>query len=89
MDPISRSIANAPPGMTLDAWARTTIEGRVLILFRDLTEPQQEAFIRGLRRIAAGMPIPEAAVLMYRECGDTEAEARERAKRVLPGAGTA
>lgn len=83
MDPISRSIANAPPGQTGDEWARTTAEGRMFTVMRELTEPQQESWLMCLRRIVGGMPVREATLLMYRECGLDEAEAEKLADRVL------
>lgn len=55
-DTISRSMAAAPPGMTLDQWARTTPEGRVFTLMRRLTEAQQEAFLGAGERLVEGMP---------------------------------
>lgn len=83
IDAISRSMRDAPPRQTMDEWARTTNEVRLLILMRELTAPQQEAWLRGMRRIVDGMPIPQATLLLYRECGDTEAEAAERLRQVL------
>ncbi len=85
MTRVARSMAAAPPGQSVGDWARTTAEGRMLTTMRTLTEPQQEAWLRCLRRIVKGVPVREAALEMYRECGIAEAEAEELVRRAVGG----
>ncbi|MGI4943743.1 MAG: hypothetical protein ACRYHQ_24785 [Janthinobacterium lividum] len=80
---INRSMAAAPPGQTVEAWARTSPEGRLLLLMRRLTPEQQEVFLRAGRRMVAGMPPREAALLAFQEAGMSEAELAE-AMAALP-----
>ncbi|MGI4946972.1 MAG: hypothetical protein ACRYHQ_41510 [Janthinobacterium lividum] len=75
---LNRSMTAAPPGQTVEAWARTSTEGRILLLMRRLTPEQQEVFIRAGRRMVAGMPPREAALLAFRESGMAEAEVAEK-----------
>ncbi|MGI4944416.1 MAG: hypothetical protein ACRYHQ_28305 [Janthinobacterium lividum] len=75
---VSRSMAAAPPGQTVEEWARTSTEGRILLLMRRLTPEQQEVFLRAGRRMVAGMPPREAALLAFRESGMDEAEVAEK-----------
>lgn len=86
MDAISRSMAAAPPGQTVDEWARTTPEGRMVMVMRKLTVPQREAWLQCLRNIVEGMPIETAALRLYGECGVDAVEAAERVRQVLGGA---
>ena len=81
---INRSMAAAPPGQTVEAWARTSQEGRLLLLMRCLTPEQQQVFLRAGRRMAAGMPPQEAALLAFQEAGMNEAEVAA-AMAALPG----
>ncbi|MGI4799388.1 MAG: hypothetical protein ACRYG8_36200 [Janthinobacterium lividum] len=76
-NPIAASMAAAPPEQTVEEWARTTVEGRFLLIFRDLPPKGQEAWLRAGRRMVEGMPPREAALLCYRECGMSEAEVAE------------
>ena len=85
MDAIARSMVAAPPDMTLAEWARTTPEGRMLTVMRKLTEPQQEAWVRGMRRIVAGEPMAVVALQFCRECGLVEGEAVTLVERVVGG----
>ena len=77
-DPIADSMAAAPPGQTVEEWARTSLEGRFLMIFRDLPPEGQDAFLRAGRRMVDGMPPREAALLAFQECGFSEAEVAER-----------
>ena len=82
-NPIADSLAAAPPGQTVAEWARTSVEGRFLLIFRNLPPEGQEAWLRAGRRMVDGMPPREAALLCYRECGMSEAEVAE-AMAALP-----
>ena len=52
-----------------DPVARTDLERRFLLVFRQLGEPEQAAFLRGLQRQQAGMPMLEAMRGVYVELG--------------------
>lgn len=73
-DPIAASMAAAPPDMSVVEWARTSIEGRLLMLMRDLTPAGQEAFLQAGRRLVDGVPPREVALLAFQEAGMSEAE---------------
>lgn len=73
-NPIADSKAAAPPGQTVEEWSRTSIEGRVLMLMRDLTPAGQEAFLQAGRRLVDGVPPREVALLAFQEAGMSEAE---------------
>ncbi len=73
----------AKPEQTVAEWARTSIEGRFLMIFRKLLPEGQEAWLRAGRRMADGMPVREAALLVYQEVGMSEAEIAE-AMAALP-----
>ncbi|MGI4797489.1 MAG: hypothetical protein ACRYG8_26270 [Janthinobacterium lividum] len=73
-NPIAASLATAPPDQSVAEWARTSFEGRALMILRKLPMEGQEVFLRAGRRMADGMPPREAALLAYRECGMSEAE---------------
>ena len=73
-NPIADSPAAAPPGQTVEEWARTSIEGQFLLIFRKLPPKGQEAWLRAGRRMADGMPVREAALLAYQEAGMSETE---------------
>jgi hypothetical protein len=57
------------PGEATEQPFLSDLDYRVLLLFRDLDDDEQEAWLRGLRRIVAGMPINEAGRLMFAELG--------------------
>ncbi len=80
---INRNMAAAPPGQTVEAWARTSPEGRLLLLMRRLTPEQQQVFLRAGRRMVAGMPPREAAMLAFQEAGMNKVEVAE-AMAALP-----
>lgn len=80
---IADSMAAAPPGQTVAEWARTSVEGRFLMIFRGLPPEGQEAWLRAGRRMADGMPVREAALLAYQEVGMSEAAIAE-AMAALP-----
>lgn len=65
------------PEQTVADWARNSVEVRYLRTFRKLSPERQEAWLRAGRRMADGMPVHEAALLAYRECGMSEAEVAE------------
>lgn len=73
-NPIAESLAAAPPDQTVAEWARTSLEGRYLLIFRRLPPEGQEAWLRAGRRMADGMPVREAALLAYQEVGMDEVE---------------
>ncbi|MGI4795067.1 MAG: hypothetical protein ACRYG8_13530, partial [Janthinobacterium lividum] len=75
--PIADSLAAAPPEQTVAEWARTSFEGRALMIFRDLPPKGQEAFLQAGRRLADGVPPCEAARLAFQEAGMSEAEVAE------------
>ncbi|MGI4797888.1 MAG: hypothetical protein ACRYG8_28340 [Janthinobacterium lividum] len=75
--PIAASMAAAPPDMSVAEWARTSLEGRVLLLMRGLTPAGQEAFLQAGRRLVDGVPPREVAQLAFQEAGMSEAEVAE------------
>lgn len=81
--------ADAAPEQTVADWARTSFEVRYLLIFRKLPPERQEAWLRAGRRMADGMPIHEAALLAYQECGMNETEVAEAMAALPTPAGSA
>ncbi len=88
-NPIAASMAAAPPGQTVEEWARTSVEGRVLMLMRNLTPAGQEAFLQAGLRLVEGMPPREVALLAFQEAGMSEAEVAEAMASLPTPAGKA
>lgn len=55
-DAVARSLAAAPPGQTVEEWARTTVEGRMIVIARTMTPAQWQAWMRAGARMVRGMP---------------------------------
>ena len=68
-DAVARSLAAAPPGQTVEEWARTTVEGRMIVLAQTLAPAPREAWMRAGARMVRGMPAEEARRLARKECG--------------------
>ena len=68
----------APAGLS-------AMELRILRIYRELTPPQQDAWLRMAHRIGAGMSPRHAGYLMHRELGATPREARDLVDAVLAG----
>jgi len=66
----------APAGLS-------AMELRILRIYRELTPPQQDAWLRMAHRIGAGMSPRLAGYRMHRELGATAREARDRVNEVL------
>jgi hypothetical protein len=58
-----------PVTAVIDPVARSDFERRFLLVFRQLGEAEQVAFLRGLQRQQAGMPMLEAMRGVYVELG--------------------
>ncbi len=55
-----------------DPWvARNDFERRFLVMFRQLTDAQQESLLRGMKRYLAGMSLRDAMRGVYAEAGLT------------------
>ncbi len=53
-----------------DPWiARNELERRLLLVIRDMTDAEQVAFLRGMQRQLAGVPMLEAMRGVYVELG--------------------
>lgn len=80
-------MAAGAPGTPAHAAALSAFERQVLLTYRSLSPRRQEAWLRMMHRLVAGMAPREAGYRMYRELGDTAREARDRIDAALAGFG--
>jgi hypothetical protein len=71
-----------------ETWTRNSNETRAILLMRTLTPAGQEAFVRAGRRMVAGMPPREAALLAFQESGMDEAEVADAMAELPTAAGS-